>query len=156
MSIQRSSCFFNLWSSCSSRPKQRRSCRLLLPPMVDCAATEASPPPTTPTAGQAIPPLTHTPCYSAATAASHCSRTSEPSYSSPHVHPLSCLPRLHVVPFLGLAVVHRPGALDAAWSTWSRNDFHQKSTVRGDADSWVHGSRKEVPPYYAQNNDSST
>ena len=29
-------------------------------------------------------------------------------------------PRLHVVPFLGLAVVHRPGALGAAWSTWSR------------------------------------
>ena len=60
MSIQRPSCFFNLWSSCSSRPKQRRSCRLLLPPVVGCAAAEASPPPTTPTAGQAIPPLTHT------------------------------------------------------------------------------------------------
>ena len=38
-------------------------------------------PHTTPTTGQAIPPLTHTPCYSAATAASHRSRTSEPSYS---------------------------------------------------------------------------
>ena len=45
MSIQRSSCFFNLWSSCSSRPKQRRSCRLLLPPVAGCAAAEASPPP---------------------------------------------------------------------------------------------------------------
>ena len=61
-----------------------------------------------------------------------------------------------VVPFLGLAVVHRPGALSAAWSTWSRNDFHRKSTVRGKADSWVYGSRKEVPPYYAENNYSST
>ena len=30
-----------------------------------------------------------------------------------------------VMPFLGLTVVHRPGALDTAWSTWSRNDFHQ-------------------------------
>ena len=39
---------------------------------------------------------------------------------------------------------------NAAWSTWSRNDFHRKSTVRGEDDSWVHGSRKEVPPYYAQ------
>ena len=26
-----------------------------------------------------------------------------------------CLPRLRAVPFLGLAVVHRPGALGAAW-----------------------------------------
>ena len=60
------------------------------------------------------------------------------------------------VPFLGLAVVHCRGALRAAWSTWSRNDFHRKSTVRGEADSWVHGSRKEVPPYYAENNYSST
>ena len=113
-------------------------------------------PHTTPTAGQAIPPLTHSPCYSAATAASHRSRTSEPSYSSPRGLPLPCLPRLRVVPFLGLAVVHRRGALGAAWSTWSRNDFHQTWTVRGEADKWVHGRSKEVPPYYAQNNDSST
>ena len=96
-------------------------------------------PHTTPTAGQAIPPLTHSPCYSAATAASHRSRTSEPSYSSSRGHPLLCLPRLRVVPFLGLAVVHRLGALSAAWSMWSTTDFHRKSTVRGEADSWVHG-----------------
>ena len=113
-------------------------------------------PHTTPTAGQAIPPLTHTPCYSAATAASHRSRTSEPSYSSPRGHPLPRLPRIRVVPFLGLPIVHRPGALGVAWSTWSRNDFHRKSTVRGEADSWVHGSHKEVPPYYPENNYSST
>ena len=66
-------------------------------------------------------------------------RTSEPSYSSTCGHPLPHLPRLRVVPFLGLAVVHRRGALRAAWSMWSRNDFHRKSTVRGEADSWVHG-----------------
>ena len=113
-------------------------------------------PHTTPTAGQAIPPLTHIPCYSAATAASHRSRTSERLYSSPRGHPLSRLPLLRVVPFLGLAVVHRPGALGAAWSTWSTTDFHWKSTVHGEADSWVHGGRKEVPPYYVQNNYSST
>ena len=47
---------------------------------------------------QAIPLLTHTPCYSAATAAS-------PLYSSSRGHPLLRLPRLRVVPFLGLAVV---------------------------------------------------
>ena len=39
---------------------------------------------------------------------------------------------------------------------WSMTNFHRKSTVRGEADNWVHGSRKEVPPYYAQNNYSST
>ena len=117
----------------ASRQIQRRRNRLLPPPV------QASPPPTTPTAGQGIPLLTHTPCYSAVTAASHRSRTSEPSYSSPCGHPLSRLPRLRVIPFLGLAVVHRHGALGAAWSTWSRNDFHRKSTVRGEADSWGHG-----------------
>ena len=94
--------------------------------------------PTTPTAGQAIPLLTHTPCYSAATAASHHSRTSEPSYSSPRGHPLPCLPRLRVVPFLGLAAVHHPGALDTVWSTWSMNDIHRTWTVRGKADNRVH------------------
>ena len=95
--------------------------------------------PTTPTASQAIPLLTHTPCYSAATATSHRNRTSEPSYSSPRGHPLPRLPRLRVVPFLGFTVVHRLGALGAAWSMWSTTDFHRKSTVRGEADSWVHG-----------------
>ena len=113
-------------------------------------------PHTTPTAGQAIPPLTHTPCYSAATVVSHHSRTSEPSYPSPRGLPLPRLPLLRVVPFLGLAVIHRRGALGVAWSMWSTTDFHRKSTVRGDADSWVHGSRKEVPPYYVENNYSST
>ena len=96
-------------------------------------------PHTTPTAGQAIPPLTHTPYYSAATAASHHNRTSEPSYSSLRGLPLLCLPRLRVVPFLGLTVIHHPGDLGAAWSMWSTTDFHRKSTVRGKADSWVHG-----------------
>ena len=99
-----------------------------------CRAGLSAPP--TPTAGQDIPLLTHTRCYSAATAASHRSRTGEPSYSSPRGLPLPRLPRLRVVPFLGLAVVHRRGALRTAWS---RNDFHRKSTVRGEADSWVHG-----------------
>ena len=62
-----------------------------------CAAAQASAPPTTPTAVQGIPLLTHTPCYSAATAASHRSRTGEPSYSSPRGLPLPRrpLPRPH-------------------------------------------------------------
>ena len=107
---------------------------------------------TTPTAGQAIPPL-HSPTPPVILRQRQRSRTSEPSYSSPRLLPLPRLPWLRVVPFLGLAVVHRRSALRAAWS---RNDSHQKSTVRGEADSWVHGGRKEVPPYYAQNNYSST
>ena len=81
----------------------------------------------------------------AATAASHRSRTSEPSYSSPRGLPLPRLPRLRIIPFLSLAVIHRRGALDAAWSTWSRNDFHRTWTVHGEADNWVHGRSKEVP-----------
>ena len=107
---------------------------MLLPPVVGRAATEASPPPTTPTAGQAILLLTHTPCYFVATAASHRSRTSEPSYSPLRRKQLLSLPRLQVIPFLGLTVVHRPGALGAAWSTWSMTDMHLKWTVRGEAD----------------------
>ena len=110
---------------------------------------------TTPTAGQAIPPL-HSPTPPVILRRRQHSRTSEPSYSSPRGHPLPRLPRLHVVPFLGLAVVHRRGALGAAWSMWSTTEFHRKNTVRGEADSWVHGSRNEVPPYYTENNYSST
>ena len=53
----------------------------------------------------------------------------EPSYSSPRGLPLPRLPRLCVVPFLGLAIVHHRGALSAAWSMWSTTDFHRKSTV---------------------------
>ena len=92
-----------------------------------------------PPLAQGIPLLTHTPSYSAATVAPRRSRTSEPSYSSPRGHPLPRLPWLRVFPFLGLAVVHRLGALGAAWSMWSTTDFHRKSTVRGEADGWVHG-----------------
>ena len=74
---------------------------------------------------------------------SHRSRSSEPSYSSPRGHPLPRLPRLRIVPFLGLVVIHRLGALGTAWSMWSMNDFHRKSTIRGEPDSWVHGSARK-------------
>ena len=84
-----------------------------------CATAEASPPPTIPTAGQAL-------------------RRRQPHTAAEPVNPRSPLCvgfHCRVIPFLGLAVVHRRGALRAAWSTWSRNDFHRKSTVRGEADS---------------------
>ena len=114
--------------------------------MTGCAAVEAPPPPTIPTVGQAL-------------------RRRQPHTAAEPVNPHTPLrvgihcrvfPGSASSPFLGLAVVHRPGALGAAWSTWSTTDMHLKWTVRGEADSWVHGRSKEVPPYYAQNNDSST
>ena len=108
------------------------ACSLL--PAAGCAAAQASPPHRTPIAGLAIPLLTHTCCYSPAT-------PDEPvnPRTPPRGKQLPSIPWLRVVPFLGLAIVHYHGALGAAWSTWSMNDIHQKWTVRGEADSWVHG-----------------
>ena len=101
MSIQRSLCFFNLCSSCSSRSnKHGRDC--LLPPPRGRLCCRG---------GLTTPYYSHRWPGPVATVASHRNRTSEPSYSSPCGHPLPRLPRLCVVPFLGLAVVHRPGAL---------------------------------------------
>ena len=76
-------------------------------------------------------------------AASHHSQTSQPSYSSPRGLPLLRLPRLRIVPFLGLAIIHRPSALGVAWSTWSTTNFHRKSTVHGEADSWVQAATRK-------------
>ena len=121
MSIQRLSCFFNLCSSCSSRStKRRRDC--LLPPLAaGYAAAQASRPHRTPIAGLAIPLLTHTCCYSLATADEPVNPCTPPCGKQ-----LLSIPWLRVVPFLGLAVVHHPGALGAAWSTWSMNNIHRK------------------------------
>ena len=126
---------------------------MLLPPMAGCDVAEASPPPTTPTVGQATPLLTHTPCYSVATAASHRSRTSEPSYSSSHGHPLPRLPRLHVVPFL--ASSSSTALVLSAWRgqrpTCIRSGLYVERLTVGST-----ATHKEMPPYYMQNNDSST
>ena len=68
-------------------------------------------------------------------------RRRQPHTAAKPVNPRSPLRvgfHCHVVPFLGLVVIHRLGALGAAWSMWSTNDFHRKSTVCGEADSWVH------------------
>ena len=70
-------------------------------------------------------------------------RTSEPSYSSTRGHPLPTLPCLRAIPFLSLTVVHRRGALGAAWSMWSTIDFHRKCTICGEADSRVHGNARK-------------
>ena len=86
------------------------ACSLL--PVVGSAAAHASPPHRTPIAGLAISLLTHTCCYSPATA-------DEPvnPRTPPRGKQLSSILWLRVIPFLGLAVVHCPGALDTAWST---------------------------------------
>ena len=124
MLIQRPCCFFNIRSSCSSRPNQRRWHCLLLPPMAGCATAQAAMPYPTPLLARPFLYHPHLLLFS-----SDGSRTSKPSYSSSHGQPLPSLPRLRVVPFLVLAVVHRPGAFGAALSTWSRNDFHRTWTV---------------------------
>ena len=85
---------------------------LFLLPAAGFPAAQASPPHRTPIAGLAIPLLTHTCCYSPAT-------IDEPVNPRTVLLPsawkqLSSLPCLRVIPFLGLAVVHRPGALGAA------------------------------------------
>ena len=79
-------------------------------PAAGSAAAQASPPHRTPIAGLAIPLLTHTCCYSPATA-------DEPvnSHTPPRGKQLPSLPWLRVIPFLSLVIVHRPGALGVAW-----------------------------------------
>ena len=134
MSIQQLSCFFNLCSSCSSRTNKRRRDCLLPPPAAGYAAAQASRPHRTPVAGLPIPLLTHTCCYSLVSADEQINPRTPPCGKQ-----LPSIPWLRVIPFLGLTVIHRPGALDAAWSTWSTTDMHLKWTVHGEADSWVHG-----------------
>ena len=47
--------------------------------------------------------------------------------------------------------VHTGGVSNA----YSRHTYSQ-ARVHGEDDSWVHGRNKEVPPYFAETNDSST
>ena len=102
-----------------------------------------------PADGKTIPPL-RTSCYSLSSVGPPHTRTSQVSHSSLSATPLSRLPHLRVVPVWGLAVVHRLGALGAAWSTY---ESHRKRTVRGEPDGWdprgPWSHARKVPPYYA-------
>ena len=53
------------------------------------------------------------------------------------------------------AVVHCPCALGAAWSTWSMNDIIGSGLYMERQTTGSMAARKEMPPYYVQNNDSS-
>ena len=150
MSIQWPSCFFNLCSSRSRRSNKRRRDCLLPPPRGQLCCR----------AGLTAPSYSHR-CSSHPSTHPHLllfsgdgRRTSKPSYSSawettaesslPPRRPLS-RPRRRPPPWCS-----RHGVVNVV-----NAEFHRKNTVREEADSWVHGSRKEVPPYYAQKNEYS-
>ena len=160
MSIQRLSCFFNLWSSCSSRPKQRRSCRLLLPHVAGCAVAEASPPPTTPTAGQTILLLTHTPCYSAVMTASHRSEPVNPrtplrtAVSSPALRRPLPRPRRRPPPWcsrrgvVNMVKERLPSDVDCTWRPHTRKCLLiTRKIMIPPPNSW---DRPEGPLYFAK------
>ena len=84
------------------------------------------------------------------------SRTNKPSYSPPRGQPLSSLPRLRVVPFLGFAVVHRHGALGGPGQHGQRTTSIGRGLYVERLTAESMAAHKEMPPYYAQNNDSST
>ena len=132
MSIQRLSYFFNLCFSCSSRSNKRRLPAPSSRGRLCCRAGL-----TAPLYSHRWPshPSTHPHLL---LFSGDGRRTNQPLYSPPRGQPLPCLPRLRVVPFVGLAVVHRPGDLGAGWSMWSMDNIHRKWTVHGEADSWVH------------------
>ena len=95
------------------------ACSLL--PAAGCAAAQASPPHRTPIAGLAIPLLTHTCCYSPATVDGPVNPRTVVLPSAWETTAESSLPPC--CSFRGPAVVHHPGALGAAWSTWSMTDM---------------------------------
>ena len=154
MSIQRPLCFFNLCSSCSSRSnKCRRDC-LLPPPRGRLCYRAALPPQYTPIAGLAIPLLTHTCCYSPATADEPVNPRTVVLPSAWETTAESSLPPCHSLP--------RPRRRPPPWC--SRRGVVNVVKERLPSEEYYtwrgcqlgHGSHKEVPPYYVENNYSST
>ena len=128
------------------------ACSLL--PAADYAVVQASPPHRTPIAGLAIPLLTHTCCYSPATADEPVNPRTIVLPSAWETTAESSLPPCRSLP--------RPRRRPPPWCSRRglvnvvNDHMHLTWIVRGEADSWVHGRNKEVPPYYTQNNYSST
>ena len=108
-----------------------------LHPAADSTAARASSPHCTPIAGLAIPLLTHTYCYYPTTADNLVNPRIVQLPSAWETTTESSLPPCRSLP--------RPRRRPPPWcsrrgvSTWSRNGFHCTWTVRGEADSWVHG-----------------
>ena len=154
------SCFFNLCSSYSSRSNKRRRDCLLPPPrgrLCYRAGLTASPYSHRWPSHPSTHPQSHTCCYSPATEdepvnprtvvlPSAWETTAESSLA-----PCRSLPRPRRRPPPWCS---RRGVVNMVKERLPLEDW--KSTVRGEADSWVHDHSKEVPPYYAQNNYSST
>ena len=115
----------------------RTACSLL--PAASCAAMQASPPHRTPIAGLAIPLLTHTCCYSLATADDPVNPLTVilPSAWETKTKVESSLPLCRSLP--------RPRRRPPPWCSRRsvvnavKNDIHRKWTVNGEANSWVHG-----------------
>ena len=106
-------------------------------PAAGYATAQASPPHRTPIAGLAIPLLTHTCCYSPATADEPVNPRTVALPSAWETTAESSLPPCRSFP----RPRRRPPPWfsRAAWSTWSTTNMHLKWTVCGEADSWVHG-----------------
>ena len=111
------------------------ACSLL--PAAGCAAAQASPPHRTPITGLAIPLLTHTCCYSPATAHEPVNPRTVVLPSAWETTAESSLPPCRSLP--------RPRRHPPPWCSRRglvnvvNTDMHLKWTVHGEADSWVHG-----------------
>ena len=129
------------------------ACSLL--PAAGCAAAQTSPPHRTPIAGLAIPLLTHTCYYSPATADEPVNPRTVVLPSAWETTSESSLPPCRSLP--------RPRRRPPPWCSRRGlvnvvNDRHA-SEVDCTCERLTAGStaaHKEMPPYYAQNNDSST
>ena len=150
---RRASSIFALPAPAAQTSAGGRTAYSLLP-TAGCAAAQASLPHRTPIAGLAIPLLTHTCCYSPATADERVNPRTVVLPSAWETTAESSLPPCRPLP--------RPCRRPPPWCSrrgvvnMVKERLPSEEYCRGEADSWVHGSRKEVPPYYAENNDSST
>ena len=129
------------------------ACSLL--PAAGSAAPQASPPHRTPIAGVAIPLLTHTCCYSPVTADEPVNPRTVVLPSAWETTAESSLPPCHSLP--------RPRRRPPPWC--SRRGLVNVVNDRKALQSGLYverptagsmAARKEMPPYYTQNNDSST
>ena len=137
---RRSSSIYALPAPAAQTSTDGTACSLL--PAAGSAAAQASPPHRTPIAGLAIPLLTRTCCYSPATADEPVNPRTVILPSAWVTTAESSLPPCRSLP--------RPRCRPSPWC--SRHGLvNVERPIAGSM-----AIRKEMPPYYAQNNDSST